>query len=842
MKKLLPLLLLSATFATAQAQHEAPGPQQVIDWILQHPEQTGATASDVKELAVQDMFFARESGLLHTWVQQGLNGHKIFGAITGLHFNREGKVVHVAKGFEAGIASRVKAAVNPLPLENLIGAAGQVKEANLSGRSLVAISGIAPYKQEWKTEPVYHETVWFEKGNLLLEARLITFFDAGSGDWWNLLFDASTAELLWENSWTAHCIPAPLKAQSGEDYNYRVFNFPSESPNHGSRVTMINSPDDQASPFGWHDTDGIAGPEYLITRGNNVYASEDADANNRPGYSPDGGSALLFDYPWDSLSSNPSGFRDFAITNLFTANNSIHDILWRYGFDEASGNFQTNNYGRGGEEGDEVFADAQDGSGTNNANFATPPDGTNPRMQMFIWRSGSSLFTLDVREPVSVRAKYTAVASSFGPRFNTTPIAADMVWVNDGTGTPKRGCAAFTNAADVAGKIAVIERGTCNFSDKVRNAMNAGAVAAVVVNNQAGNPFAMSGTGTGDITIPSLMISQASGSTLNNAITAGTAKARLYDSSGTGRTFDSDLDMGVISHEYGHGLSIRLTCGPSNSNGLSNDEQMGEGWSDFLALAFTARKGDLGSTPRGIGTYLLGQPTTGAGIRTYRYSTNMTVNPHTYSNVSRALNGTRVSPHYVGEIWCSILWDLHWNMVEKYGFSENLSTGDGGNNRCIRLVVDGMKLQRCNPGFVDARDAILKADSLRYGGANSKLIWETFARRGLGVNADQGDADDVQDGSQDFELPQIFTISTENIRDRQWRIFPNPAGDRVYVEAMTCLMPETLQLLDMSGRTVKRIQAGKGATAISFEVRDLQPGTYMLSFPGGRAERLVIAR
>jgi hypothetical protein len=46
----------------------------------------------------------------------------------------------------------------------------------------------------------------------------------------------------------------------------------------------------------------------------------------------------------------------------------------------------------------------------------------------------------------------------------------------------------------------------------------------------------------------------------------------------------------------------------------------------------------------------------------------------------------------------------------------------------------------------------------------------------------------------------------------------------------------------MSGRTVKRIQAGKGATAVSFEVRDLQAGTYMLNFPGGRAERIVIAR
>jgi len=55
----------------------------------------------------------------------------------------------------------------------------------------------------------------------------------------------------------------------------------------------------------------------------------------------------------------------------------VHDVWYQYGFDEASGNFQSNNYGRGGTAGDYVQADAQDGGGTNNANFSTPTDGGN---------------------------------------------------------------------------------------------------------------------------------------------------------------------------------------------------------------------------------------------------------------------------------------------------------------------------------------------------------------------------------------------------------------------------------------------------------------------------------
>ena len=73
------------------------------------------------------------------------------------------------------------------------------------------------------------------------------------------------------------------------------------------------------------------------------------------------------------------------MTNLFYWVNVLHDLYYHYGFDEKSGNFQENNYGRGGAQNDSVQAEAQDGGGENNANFATPPDGQKPRMQLYLW-------------------------------------------------------------------------------------------------------------------------------------------------------------------------------------------------------------------------------------------------------------------------------------------------------------------------------------------------------------------------------------------------------------------------------------------------------------------------
>jgi len=79
-------------------------------------------------------------------------------------------------------------------------------------------------------------------------------------------------------------------------------------------------------------------------------------------YRPDGGATLDFAFGID-FKDQPEKYKDAAVTNLFYWNNVLHDVFYVAGFDEKAGNFQENNFGRGGYEKDAVQANAQDGSG-----------------------------------------------------------------------------------------------------------------------------------------------------------------------------------------------------------------------------------------------------------------------------------------------------------------------------------------------------------------------------------------------------------------------------------------------------------------------------------------------
>ena len=139
----------------------------------------------------------------------------------------------------------------------------------------------------------------------------------------------------------------------------------------------------------------------------------------------------------------------------------------------------------------------------------------------------------------------------------------------------------------------------------------------------------------------------------------------------------------------------------------SNTEQMGEGWSDLLGLTLTHKAGDTATTSRAVGTYLFGQGIGGAGIRPAPYTTNFGVNNFTYANLP-----AQAVPHGVGFVWATMLWDMYWALVDEHGFNPDVydAWNTGGNNLAIQLVLDGMKLQPCSPGFVDGRNAILAAD------------------------------------------------------------------------------------------------------------------------------------
>jgi extracellular elastinolytic metalloproteinase len=180
---------------------------------------------------------------------------------------------------------------------------------------------------------------------------------------------------------------------------------------------------------------------------------------------------------------------------------------------------------------------------------------------------------------------------------------------------------------------------------------------------------------------------------------------------------------------------------------------MGEGWSDWFGLMMTIKPGDTPGKIRGIGTYAQGQPTNGRGIRPAPYSTDFSVNNFTYA----ATNSTGISqPHGIGFVWSTMLWDMTWDLIAKYGYSEDLYNGKGGNNMAMQLVIDGLKLQPCSPGFVNGRDAILAADMLNYNGANQELIWRAFAKRGLGFSASQGLTNNRFDQVEAFDLPLVY--------------------------------------------------------------------------------------
>ncbi|KAG6885176.1 hypothetical protein C0993_005260 [Termitomyces sp. T159_Od127] len=125
-----------------------------------------------------------------------------------------------------------------------------------------------------------------------------------------------------------------------------------------------------------------------------VFAQENWEGRNayKDNYRPDGGKHKVFDYQYspketdsDAALAEAKKYINNTITQLFYTTNMVHDLYYRYGFDEVAGNFQQYNFGRGGAEHDAVIANAQDGSGYNNANFMTPPDGQNGRMRMYLW-------------------------------------------------------------------------------------------------------------------------------------------------------------------------------------------------------------------------------------------------------------------------------------------------------------------------------------------------------------------------------------------------------------------------------------------------------------------------
>ncbi|KAJ1334337.1 hypothetical protein BSLG_010746 [Batrachochytrium salamandrivorans] len=373
--------------------------------------------------------------------------------------------------------------------------------------------------------------------------------------------------------------------------SYFVSGLGGIDPRTSAPRTIVNPFDRESSPLGWHDNGKGQGP-VSRSAGNNVLTKDNSRRDDNPSIGLVEANDFKFEFKFDDTRQDPRDYKPASITNLFFLCNMIHDVLFKYGFDEASGNFQATNLSGEGRDNDAVQAMAQDGSGLNNANFATPPDGRSGILRMFI-----------------------------------------------------------------------------------------------------------------------------------------------FDTRGRGPRRDGSMDNGIVTHEYGHGLSNRLTGGPSRANCLQTTESggMGEGWSDTLAFTLETVSTDTRTTAKAVGGYATSNSR--SGVRQFPYSSDPKVSRKTYQDVGR----TR-SVHDIGESWAIMLFEVLWNLIDKLGFEPDFtkSKSGKGNTVFMQLLIDGMKLQPCNPNFIQARDAIIQADKNNNGGAHFCEIQKGFAARGLGTGARAG--------------------------------------------------------------------------------------------------------
>ncbi len=893
MKYVLPIIAILSVI-WAEAQQKLPASKygsRLYDYLNTNKNMQHLSKTDMADIYLDNESYSKKTGVTHSYLHQSYKGIKIFNAISNAAI-KDDKVLFFKDNFEANIQQRINAITPSISALQAIKNVANHFELELKG-SLDLLSSIHHKniysKGSLSQEDIVVELVYckVENGTLKLSWDLDIYTLDGS-HWYSVRVDALDGKILEVHDWVIQCSfdhtinhnhshihklkenasidlfkPNFLAADNSQ---YNVLPLPIESPNHGNFQIVSEPADVLASPFGWHDTNGVVGAEHTITRGNNVWAQDDIDGNNTTdGSAPDGNLNLNFNLPLNTLNQPAQNYLDVATVNLFYHNNVAHDILYRHGFDESNGNFQFNNYGNGGREGDNVIAQSQDGSGVNNANFATPPDGRSPRMQMFLWTPNNNNGNI---APDNLSVSGGTVAGNYGsvkPSTgngadgignitgpSTTPVVGTLAVVNDGGVIPEEGCSALINSADIAGKIAIIRRGTCAFTQKIQNAQDAGAIGVIIANhnNPTNDPnyvpyVNMYGVTDPAFTIPSIFINYEDGETIINAIENGESLTATIVDNGP-FLIDSSFDNGIIIHEYAHGISTRLTGGVSNSGCLQNNFQMGEGWSDWFALMFTMKATDIGTDGRGIGTFASGEATNGLGIRTRQYSTDFSINEYTFeaTNDDRVVgtdpdtgDDIRLNEivHYNGTIWATMLWDLTWAYIDKFGFDPDFYNGTGGNNRVLELVIEGLKLQGCNPDFIDGRDGLLAADTALTGGENQCLIWEVFAKRGLGVAASRGELDVFNDQVEDFNTPDpsdaslanCSTLSTEDIEENIFKIFPNPARNTVTVTTQGNLDNVRFNLFDINGRQVLS-QTSNTPRRTTIDISALQSGIYVM--------------
>ena len=232
---------------------------------------------------------------------------------------------------------------------------------------------------------------------------------------------------------------------------------------------------------------------------------------------------------------------------------------------------------------------------------------------------------------------------------------------------------------------------------------------------------------------------------------------------------DGDYDMAIIGHEYGHMIEMRMIGKGANRSG-HHAGAMGESNGDLNGMEILNEYGFVpvaDENPYSVGSYATGNKQ--RGIRNY----GMNQSPLNFSDLGYDPFFTAgESPvHADGEIWSATNFDIRQALIDKYNATHPASDAavqrkcaDGlkapedcpGNRRWVQLMYDAYLLMPAAPTMLQARDAYLAADMIRFGGANQNELWLAFARRGFGQGAFSTNAHSSSDTDPrpDFASPR----------------------------------------------------------------------------------------
>lgn len=356
---------------------DGPATQVAKSFLRKHNQIFGLKGSDIRQLELENE--DPDGGVTFLNYVQTINGVKVFQGQVQVAVSNKGEVVSVMEG---QIIPDGEIDVTPALTES-----EAIAEAfKYSGRQASAFETVEGHARAGDRAK-FRNPLGPSFDDILSELRIMRvgdrgvlayhiYVDAGPSEWYEICIDANTGALLFRYNLYADVAQGTVFVQHPEAGGRTLQSFVGD--------TTINT------AAGWMGAS-------TVTTGNNVEAYLDTDANNAPdpnnttGLSNGHASAANQDFTFPfTLGVDPRTQRPAVVTNLFYFINVAHDFHYRLGFTESAGNFQVNNFGRGGAGNDSVRGEAQDGSGTNNANFATPPDGSRPRMQQFLFTQGTS--------------------------------------------------------------------------------------------------------------------------------------------------------------------------------------------------------------------------------------------------------------------------------------------------------------------------------------------------------------------------------------------------------------------------------------------------------------------